>query len=224
MPPAAVRCRPGTSPPATARPCWSATGPAAAASACWRRSAFSPATDTACSPSTCSATARAAATRTGSATTPSRRSTPRWTGSRAAPTSIPPGSAPSARRSAARCCSRRRPASRGCSAVVSDGAKRPQDDHSVDERPLHERALAALMLHAPRAIAGTQAAPSLDRVLPRIAPRPVLLIAAGGEPGGDPGQPPLPRGGGSDCRAVRDPRRRPHVRHVRSPARVRGRG
>jgi uncharacterized protein len=67
-------------------------------------------------------------------------------------------------------------------AVVSDGAKRPQDDHSVDERPLHERALAALILHAPRAIAGTQAAPSLDDVLPRIGPRPVLLIAAGGDP------------------------------------------
>jgi uncharacterized protein len=66
--------------------------------------------------------------------------------------------------------------------VVSDGAKRPQDDHSGDERPLHERAVAALVLQATRAIAGTQAAPSLDGVMPRIAPRPVLLIAAGGDP------------------------------------------
>ena len=67
-------------------------------------------------------------------------------------------------------------------AVVSDGAKRPEDDHSVDERPLHERALFALMLHTRRALAGTEAAPSLDGIMPRIAPRPVLLIAAGGDP------------------------------------------
>jgi uncharacterized protein len=67
-------------------------------------------------------------------------------------------------------------------AVVSDGAKRPEDDHSIDEKPLNERVQAALMLHATRAIAGTQAAPSLDGVMPRIAPRPVLLIAAGGDP------------------------------------------
>jgi uncharacterized protein len=38
------------------------------------------------------------------------------------------------------------------------------------------------MLHATRAISGTQAAPSLDGVMPRIAPRPVLLIASGGDP------------------------------------------
>ncbi len=67
-------------------------------------------------------------------------------------------------------------------AVVSDGAKRPEDDHSIDERPLNERIPAALMLHATRAIGGTQAAPSLDGVMPRIAPRPVLLIASGGDP------------------------------------------
>jgi pimeloyl-ACP methyl ester carboxylesterase len=67
-------------------------------------------------------------------------------------------------------------------AVVSDGAKRPEDDHSIDERPLNQRVQAALMLHATRAIGGTRAAPSLDGLMPRIAPRPVLLIAAGGDP------------------------------------------
>ena len=67
-------------------------------------------------------------------------------------------------------------------AVVSDGAKRPEDDHSIDERALHERVQAVLMLQATRSIAGTQAAPSLDDVLPRIGPRPVLLIASGGDP------------------------------------------
>ena len=67
-------------------------------------------------------------------------------------------------------------------AVVSDGAKRPEDDHSTGDRPLHERLQSALMLHASRAIAGTRAAPSLDGVMPRIAPRPVLLIASGGDP------------------------------------------
>lgn len=67
-------------------------------------------------------------------------------------------------------------------AVVSDGAKRPEDDHSIDERPLNERIQAALMLHATRAIGGTRAAPSLDGIVPRIAPRPVLLIASGGDP------------------------------------------
>jgi dienelactone hydrolase len=67
-------------------------------------------------------------------------------------------------------------------AVVSDGAKRPEDDGSLDERPLNERIQAALMLHATRAIGGTQAAPSLDGIMPRIAPRPVLLIASGGDP------------------------------------------
>jgi len=67
-------------------------------------------------------------------------------------------------------------------AVVSDGAKRPEDDHSMDERSLNERVMAALLLHSTRALGGTQAAPSLDRNMPRIAPRPVLLIAAGSDP------------------------------------------
>jgi pimeloyl-ACP methyl ester carboxylesterase len=67
-------------------------------------------------------------------------------------------------------------------AVVSDGAKRPEDDHSIDERPLNERVMGALMLHSTRALSGTQAAPSLDGIMPRIAPRPVLLIASGSDP------------------------------------------
>jgi pimeloyl-ACP methyl ester carboxylesterase len=42
--------------------------------------------------------------------------------------------------------------------------------------------MASLIVHAPRIIGGERAAPSLIDLMPRIAPRPVLLISAGGDP------------------------------------------
>jgi pimeloyl-ACP methyl ester carboxylesterase len=60
-------------------------------------------------------------------------------------------------------------------AVVSDGAARPEDR---DE----DNPLGRLAIHAARIVAGERPAPSLIDLMPRIAPRPVLLIAAGGDP------------------------------------------
>jgi dienelactone hydrolase len=62
-------------------------------------------------------------------------------------------------------------------AVVADGAARPEDQAEVNGASL----LGGLVLAAPRIIAGEKAAPSLIDLMPRIAPRPVLLIAAGGD-------------------------------------------
>ena len=49
------------------------------------------------------------------------------------------------------------------------------------------------MLQAIRGISGMREAPSLIGIMPRIAPRPVLLIAGGSGARRDPGQPGLPR-------------------------------
>ena len=67
-------------------------------------------------------------------------------------------------------------------AVVSDGAARPEDQAEVMDRGVTERAITSWMLRAARTISGTRAAPSLIDIVPRIAPRPVLLIAAGSDP------------------------------------------
>jgi uncharacterized protein len=64
-------------------------------------------------------------------------------------------------------------------AVVSDGAARPQDVADVKDPPLAERAATWLTLEAVRGVSGTRLAPSLEGLMPRIAPRPVLLIASG---------------------------------------------
>jgi pimeloyl-ACP methyl ester carboxylesterase len=67
-------------------------------------------------------------------------------------------------------------------AVISDGAARPEDKMEIKDPGAVERALASLIVHAPRVIGGERAAPSLIDLMPRIAPRPVLLISAGGDP------------------------------------------
>jgi uncharacterized protein len=64
-------------------------------------------------------------------------------------------------------------------AVVADGATRPMDGRRVREPALPERALAAVWLHGVRGVSGMREAPSLIGLMPRIAPRPVLLIAGG---------------------------------------------
>ncbi len=67
-------------------------------------------------------------------------------------------------------------------AVISDGAARPEDKYEIKDPGAAERAIGWLIIHAPRVIGGERAAPSLIDLMPRIAPRPVLLISAGGDP------------------------------------------
>jgi pimeloyl-ACP methyl ester carboxylesterase len=64
-------------------------------------------------------------------------------------------------------------------AVISDGAARPQDAADVRSPATMERAVTWLSLQTIRGVSGTRLAPSLNGLLPRIAPRPVLLIASG---------------------------------------------
>jgi uncharacterized protein len=68
-------------------------------------------------------------------------------------------------------------------AVISDGAARPEDRSEVMDDGADVRAGGWLVLHAVRAISGTEPAPQLIPLMGRIAPRPVLLIAGGREPG-----------------------------------------
>jgi dienelactone hydrolase len=67
-------------------------------------------------------------------------------------------------------------------AVISDGAARPEDKMELEDHGAVERAIASIIVRTPRIISGEQAAPSLIDLMPRIAPRPVLLISAGGDP------------------------------------------
>jgi pimeloyl-ACP methyl ester carboxylesterase len=64
-------------------------------------------------------------------------------------------------------------------AVVSDGAARPGDAMDAADPPAPERALAWLTMRIVRGVSGTRPAPSLFGLMPRISPRPVLLIASG---------------------------------------------
>jgi pimeloyl-ACP methyl ester carboxylesterase len=64
-------------------------------------------------------------------------------------------------------------------AVVADGPTRPMDGARVGGHPLPQRAFGAMWLQAVRGISGMREAPSLLGLMPRIAPRPVLLIAGG---------------------------------------------
>jgi uncharacterized protein len=65
-------------------------------------------------------------------------------------------------------------------ALVADGATRPQDARP-HEAGL-ERTLGRLQLITARAISGMRTSPSLLPLMPRLAPRPVLLVAGGGFP------------------------------------------
>jgi uncharacterized protein len=71
---------------------------------------------------------------------------------------------------------------RRLAAVVSDGAARPTDAAKADPRPALERAATWLTLESVRAISGMKPSRSLLEFIPRIAPRPVLLVAGGGQP------------------------------------------
>ena len=68
-----------------------------------------------------------------------------------------------------------------------------------------------LIINAPRVIGGERAAPSLIDLMPRIAPRPVLLISAGGDPDETPINRAYLEAAGPSAELVRDPRGRPHL-------------
>jgi alpha-beta hydrolase superfamily lysophospholipase len=71
---------------------------------------------------------------------------------------------------------------RRLAAVVSDGAARPMDADKADPPPALERAATWLTFESVRAVSGMKPSRSLLDYIPRIAPRPVLLVASGGEP------------------------------------------
>jgi pimeloyl-ACP methyl ester carboxylesterase len=71
---------------------------------------------------------------------------------------------------------------RRLAAVVSDGAARPVDGDKANPKGGLEGALGWLTMHSVRAISGMKTSPSLLGMMPRIAPRPVLLVAGGGFP------------------------------------------
>jgi uncharacterized protein len=69
---------------------------------------------------------------------------------------------------------------RRLAAVVSDGATRPMDGNDVTHPGSVERALGWLTMQSVRTISGMKPSQSLMGMMPRIAPRPVLLVAGGG--------------------------------------------
>jgi fermentation-respiration switch protein FrsA (DUF1100 family) len=64
-------------------------------------------------------------------------------------------------------------------AVVADGAARPHDSIEAGDVSAGEKAFGWLTLQVVRGVSGTRSAPSLFGLVPRIAPRPVLLVASG---------------------------------------------
>ena len=64
-------------------------------------------------------------------------------------------------------------------AVVSDGAARPQDAADAYDMDAVQKAVQWLQMKAVRGVSGTRSAPSLFSLMPRIAPRPALLVASG---------------------------------------------
>ena len=66
--------------------------------------------------------------------------------------------------------------------MVSDGATRPMDGEAVLHPGPAERVQGWLMGQTVRGVSGMEPSPSLVGLMPRIAPRPVLLVAGGGFP------------------------------------------
>jgi uncharacterized protein len=65
-------------------------------------------------------------------------------------------------------------------AIVADGATRPQDGNDAMEPDAAERVMGWMMLQGIRGVSGMRTSTSLNPLIERIAPRPVLLIASGG--------------------------------------------
>jgi hypothetical protein len=83
-------------------------------------------------------------------------------------------------------------------AVVSDGATRPMDAERVLHPGFLERAQARLTDQVVRGVSGMKPSPSLVGIVPRIAPRPVLLVAGGGFPAEIPASRVYQRAGGGN--------------------------
>jgi uncharacterized protein len=66
--------------------------------------------------------------------------------------------------------------------IVSDGAGRPQDADVASDADVPTRFSTTLQLLGTRAVSGMRTPPSLNDIVGRIAPRPVLLVASGGFP------------------------------------------
>jgi pimeloyl-ACP methyl ester carboxylesterase len=64
--------------------------------------------------------------------------------------------------------------------LVADGATRPQDGQDALEPGAAEKAMGWLALQGVRGVSGMRTSTSLNPLIERIAPRPVLLVAAGG--------------------------------------------
>lgn len=71
---------------------------------------------------------------------------------------------------------------RRLAAVVSDGATRPMDGDKVNPKGALEGTIGWLGMQSVRAISGMKPSQSLIAMMPKIAPRPVLLIAGSGFP------------------------------------------
>jgi uncharacterized protein len=71
---------------------------------------------------------------------------------------------------------------RRLAAVVSDGGARPLDMNDAAGAGAGQRTMTWLQLQLVRGISGMRPSRSLVGMIPRIAPRPVLLIASGGDP------------------------------------------
>jgi uncharacterized protein len=67
-------------------------------------------------------------------------------------------------------------------AVVSDGATRPTDGDKANPKGTVEQAFGWLTMRSVRAVSGMKTSQSLIPMMPKIAPRPVLLVAGGGFP------------------------------------------
>ena len=67
-------------------------------------------------------------------------------------------------------------------AVVADGSARPRDAERASDPSLSRRVIADLGLRVVRGVSGMRESRSLVGIMPRVAPRPVLLIAGGGDP------------------------------------------
>jgi hypothetical protein len=63
-------------------------------------------------------------------------------------------------------------------AVVSDGSARPRDASDANDAGVFEAAIVETGMQVIRGISGMKSAPSLNGLIPRIGPRPVLLIAS----------------------------------------------
>jgi uncharacterized protein len=67
-------------------------------------------------------------------------------------------------------------------AVISDGSARPRDAADANDAGFLENAMVDAGLQMIRGLSGMKTSPSLNGLIPEIAPRPVLLIAAGTHP------------------------------------------